>query len=122
VRVGIDLVSVQEVQDSIDAHGERYTRFVYTEQELADCTSEHGVDAARLAARFAAKEAALKALAPVEEGIRFSSIEVRRGEAGAVVLALSDRAAEAAERAGISELALSITHDGGFACAVVVAT
>jgi len=122
VRVGIDLVSVQEVQESIDTHGERYTRFVYTEHELADCTSEHGVDAARLAARFAAKEAALKALAPVEEGIQFSSIEVRRGEAGAVALTLSGSAAEAAARAGISELALSIAHHSGFACAVVVAT
>lgn len=122
MRVGIDLVSVQQVQESIDTHGERYTGFVYTERELADCTTDHGIDAARLAARFAAKEAALKALAPAEEGIQFSSIEVQRGDAGAVTLALSGSAAEAAARAGVSELALSFTHDGGFACAVVVAT
>jgi holo-[acyl-carrier protein] synthase len=122
VRVGVDLVSVEQVRESIDAHGERYTRFVYTERELADCTTEHGVDVARLAARFAAKEAALKALAPGDEGIQFSSIEVLRGKAGAVELVLSGRAAELAARAGVSELALSMTHEAGFACAVVVAS
>jgi holo-[acyl-carrier protein] synthase len=119
--VGIDLVSVAEVRASIDTHGERYTQFVYTERELADCTTEHGIDAARLAARFAAKEAALKALAPSDEGIQFSSIEVRREESGSVALALSGRAAALAERAGVRELALSVTHEAGFACAVVVA-
>jgi holo-[acyl-carrier protein] synthase len=119
--VGIDLVSVAEVRESIDTHGERYTQFVYTERELADCTTEHGIDAARLAARFAAKEAALKALAPSEEGIQFSSIEVCREQHGSVALELSGRAAELAERVGVSELALSIAHEAGFACAVVVA-
>ena len=121
MRVGIDLVSVQQVRGSIEAHGERYTRRVYTERELADCTSERGIDVARLAARFAAKEAALKMLAPREEGIDLRSIEVRRCEGGAVELALSGRAAELASRAGVSELALSITHERDFACAVVVA-
>jgi holo-[acyl-carrier protein] synthase len=120
--VGVDLVSVQQVRELIDAHGERYTGFAYSERELADCTTEHGIDAARLAARFAAKEAALKALAPSEEGIQFSEIEVLRDAAGSVSLALSGRAAELAERAGVSELALSISHEGGLACAVVVAS
>lgn len=117
----MDLVSVDQVRDSLDTHGERYTSFVYTERELADCSTEQGIDVARLAARFAAKEATLKALAPGEEGIQFSSIEVRRGASGAVELNLSGRAAELAARTGVSELALSITHEGGFACAVVVA-
>lgn len=122
MRVGVDLVSVEQVREALEEHGERYTSFVYTEQELADCRGEHGIDAARLAARFAAKEAALKALAPSEEGIQFSSIEVRRGEAGAVELVLSGRAAELAADTGVRELALSITHEAGLACAVVVAT
>jgi len=122
VRVGIDLVSVDQVRDSIDKHGERYTEFVYTTRELADCTTERGLDAKRLAARFAAKEATLKALAPADEGIRFDSIEVRRSDAGSVELVLSGRAAELAARAGVSGLALSIAHEGGLACAVVVAS
>jgi holo-[acyl-carrier protein] synthase len=121
MRVGVDLVSVEQVRDALDAHGERYTQFVYTPRELADCTTEQGVDAARLAGRFAAKEAALKALAPREEGIQFSSIEVLRDEGGSVALALSGSAAELAARAGVSELALSISHESGFACAVVIA-
>jgi holo-[acyl-carrier protein] synthase len=122
VRVGIDLVAVALVRESIDAHGEHYLQRVYTERELAESTTEHGVDAERLAARFAAKEAALKALAPSEEGIQFTSIEVQRMPSGAVELALSGKAAEVATRAGLSELALSISHEAGFACAVVVAT
>jgi holo-[acyl-carrier protein] synthase len=110
------------VRDAIDAHGENYLRRVYTERELADSTTEHGVDTERLAARFAAKEAALKALAQSEEGIQFTSIEVRRASSGAVELVLSGTAAEVAARAGLSELALSISHEAGFACAIVVAS
>jgi holo-[acyl-carrier protein] synthase len=122
VRVGVDLVSVESVRDSIDAHGERYLRRVYTESELRDCTTAAGVDPERLAARFAAKEATLKALRPNGTGVLWTAIEVQRSPGGWVDLALSGPAAELAADAGLTELALSISHEGGFACAVVVAT
>ena len=122
MRVGIDLVSVESVRDSISAHGERYLKRVYTERELHDCGTADGVDPERLAARFAAKEATLKVLRPNEEGVRWSSIEVHRSPSGWVDLVLSGRAAQLAADAGVTELTLSIAHEGGFACAVVVAS
>jgi len=121
VRVGIDLVAVAAVRESIDVHADRYLNRIYTDRELGDCRTPEGVDALRLAARFAAKEATLKVLRPDEEGISWRSIEVRRHPAGWVELSLSGRAAALAEQAGVSDLALSLTHEDGFASAVVVA-
>jgi holo-[acyl-carrier protein] synthase len=121
LRVGIDLVSVQTVQESISEHAERYLTRIYTDQELSDCRTDTGFDAERLAGRFAAKEAVIKVLRPQDEPVPWQSISVRRGESGAVDLDLSGPAAALAERAGVRELALSISHEGGCACAVVVA-
>jgi holo-[acyl-carrier protein] synthase len=122
LRVGIDLVPVTTVEDALRAHGERYLARVYTEDEARDCTGADGrVDAERLAARFAAKEATLKVLRPIDGGIPWRSIEVRRRPEGWVALELTGPAAALAERAGVADLALSITHEGGFASAVVVA-
>jgi holo-[acyl-carrier protein] synthase len=120
MRVGIDLVSVETVRNSIAEHGEHYLKRVYSDREVRDCTTSSGLDAERLAARFAAKEAALKALRPGDVGIPWFSIEVVRRPEGSVALELSGAAAELASDAGIGELALSITHEGGFASAVVV--
>jgi holo-[acyl-carrier protein] synthase len=122
LRVGIDLVSVDSVRDSVNVHAEHYLRRVYTEREVRDCSKPGGVDPERLAARFAAKEATLKVLRPGEVGVPWFEIEVRRNPEGWVELELSGAAAALAAAAGITELALSITHEGGFASAVVVAS
>ena len=119
--LGLDLVDVARVARILDGPAGRAQRFlarVFTPAERAFCDAV--VDRpTRYAARFAAKEAALKALgAPA--GLRLLEIEVRRDE-GAPQLALSGRAAEAAQRLGVARLHLSITHDGGVAAAVVVA-
>jgi holo-[acyl-carrier protein] synthase len=121
VRVGIDLVSVQAVQDSLHAHRDSYLSRVYTDREVTDCRTADGMDAERLAARFAAKEAALKVLRPRDGGIPWSAIEVRRDPGGWVEMELSGAAADLAEAAGVAELAVSLSHEGGFASAVVIA-
>ena len=121
MRVGVDLVSVQSVREALAAHGDRYLERVYSKREISDCTTTQGLDPERLAARFAAKEAALKALRPGPDGVMFSSIEVRRDHAGWVELELSGAAAQLARDAGMTELAVSIAHENGFACAVVIA-
>lgn len=121
IRVGTDLVSVEAVRDSIRAHRSRYLERVYTERELSDCRTETGFDPERLAARFAAKEAALKVLRPADEAVAWRSIEVRRAPAGWVELGLTGAAAALAADAGVSALALSISHERGLASAVVVA-
>ena len=80
------------------------------------------MDPERLAGRFAAKEATLKVLRPGEVGIPWDSIEVVRDPGGWVELELSGPAAAVAADTGVTELALSITHEGGFASAVVIAS
>jgi holo-[acyl-carrier protein] synthase len=121
LRIGIDLVSVDAVRESVAVHGEHYLARIYTEREVRDCTTPAGPDPERLAARFAAKEAALKVLRPGEVGVPWPEIEVLRRPGGWVELELSGTAARLAADAGISELSLSLTHEAGFASAVVIA-
>jgi holo-[acyl-carrier protein] synthase len=117
VRVGIDTVVTASVADAVRAHGDRYLDRVYTSRELADCAG----DVERLAARFAAKEATLKALRAGDGGIPWTAIEVRRDPSGAVDLELTGAAARLAGEQGVTDTAVSLTHEGGTASAVVVA-
>lgn len=122
LSVGIDLVAVAEVAESLRGpHRQRYLERVYTEREIDDCRGPSGrVEPERLAARFAAKEAAIKALPGAGEEVRLTQIEVVRGESGNVTLELSGRAAELFAESGGTEIALSLSHEGGFAAATVV--
>jgi holo-[acyl-carrier protein] synthase len=117
LHIGLDLVSVDQVTDSIATHGERYLSRTYTDDELRDC----GGQPHRLAARFAAKEATMKALDRGDEALPWTSIAVHRDESGRPTLVLTGAAAELAKRRGIDSFELSLTHDGGFGAAVVVA-
>ncbi|MBV8988119.1 MAG: holo-ACP synthase [Solirubrobacterales bacterium] len=121
VRVGIDLVSAESVRESISAHGARYLERVFSADEVSDCSTSTAIDAERLAARFAAKEAAFKVLRVGDEAVTWRDIEVRRDRSGWVELSLTGRAATLASAAGISDFALSLTHEQGLAGAVVVA-
>jgi holo-[acyl-carrier protein] synthase len=122
IRVGLDLVAVESVAETLRGeHRNHYLERVYTEREVDDCRDSSGkIEPERLAARFAAKEATIKALPGGGEGVRLTAIEVRPEPSGGVRLELSGRAAELAESAGIGELAISLTHDAGFAAAAVV--
>lgn len=123
LRIGLDLVAVGSVTESLEAaHGERYLERVYTEREAADCRTPAGLDPERLGARFAAKEATLKVLPAGDTGLSLRDIEVVREPSGRVRLSLGGRAADIARSADITELELSLTHEGGFAAAVVIAS
>jgi holo-[acyl-carrier protein] synthase len=116
--VGIDLTSVEVVREAVSAHGHRYLDRVYTPAEQADCAG----DPARLAGRFAAKEAAVKVLRPApDEALPWSDIEVVREPDGHVELRLAGLAAAHADAQGLADFAVSLTHEGDAACAVVVA-
>jgi holo-[acyl-carrier protein] synthase len=117
IRIGFDLVRAEEVEESVRLHGDRYLHRVYTEDELQDC----GSSARRLAARFAAKEAAMKALGRADEGIPWRSIGVERGASGRPSLKLTGAAADLARRRGVRELSVSLTHQKSVAVAVVLA-
>ncbi|MBS1888322.1 MAG: holo-ACP synthase [Actinobacteria bacterium] len=124
LRVGIDLVSVATVAESLSGpHRAHYLERIYTPGEVEDCSGPSGrVEPERLAARFAVKEAAIKALPGAGEEVRLTQIETLRDESGNVSLALSGRAAELFAESGASEIAISLTHEGGFAAAVVAMT
>ena len=115
IRVGIDLTSTDEVRDSITRFGDRYLERVYTATELRDCAG----DPVRLAARFAAKEATIKALRAPDR-LPWQTIEIRRDDSGAPSLALSGAAQALAAQRGCRSLSVSLTHERGHAAAVVV--
>jgi holo-[acyl-carrier protein] synthase len=121
ILVGIDLVSCETILDSVNTHGDRYLERVYTGQEIEDSTTRAGVSSKRLAARFAAKEATMKALRlPAGAAVPWREIEIRRAP-DRFELTLDGRAATLADRAGLDALSLSITYEQGLALAVVIA-
>lgn len=122
VNVGIDLVDARAIRESVDEHADRYLDRVYTRRELDDCANPAGVDSRRLAARFAAKEATIKALRPAtDQAVAWRDVGVCREPDGSVALELNGTAASLAHERGVHQLAVSITHEGDMAAAVVVA-
>jgi len=100
-------------------HPGRLEQRLFTDGERAFCHAR--VNAAQhFAARFAAKEAVLKALR-VPPGLSWHELEVVSEPAGAPVIKLSGEAARAAERAGVRRMHLSLTHAGDSAIAFVIA-
>ena len=118
--LGIDLIEIRRLERALAAHGERLERRIFTDRERADCNSRRDRVQA-LAARFAAKEACLKALGTGwSQGLTFRSVEVVRTESGRPELRLHGAASERARREGITSLSVSLTHRPGVAGAVVV--
>lgn len=123
LRVGIDLVEVAEVAATLHSNlGARYLSRIYTSNEVQDCLRDSEVDPVRLAGRFAAKEAAMKALGVGDRAVAWREVEVRRADDGAPTLVLRGAAAALASEAGLAHFALSVTHERKYASAVVVAT
>jgi holo-[acyl-carrier protein] synthase len=116
-RIGLDLVSVDAVEASIAVHGDRYLRRTYTAEELRECDGQPE----RLAARFAAKEAVMKALDRGDEPLPWTSIAVHRDGSGRPSLILTGAAAELASRRGFATFEVSLTHEAGYGAAVVLA-
>ena len=121
LRVGVDLVRVSDVANSLERFGERYVRRLFTPAEAEYCGRGTAAAASRFAARFAAKEATLKALRSVDGAMDWRNIEVRRDAAGWCDLALHGSAAHLAERNGVTALSLSMSHEADYATAVVIA-
>ncbi len=119
VGVGIDLTPISRMDAAIGRHGGRFEEKIFTDGERADCREAHQ-PAQHFAARFAAKEAAVKACPPLR-GQRWHDVEVVRDPDGRPRLRLHGAAAEAAARIGVARLHVSLTHAGDSAVAVVVA-
>lgn len=120
LAVGIDLVNFSNVRESLEAFSERFLRRLFTEREIQYSQSAPALMVERIAARFAAKEAALKALGLADSGIDWRELEVIRQTDGSCSLELHGRArAMAAIKEGDS-VALSMSHDGDYAVAIVI--
>jgi holo-[acyl-carrier protein] synthase len=117
--VGTDLVDVERVRRALERQPGLRTR-LFTESEW-DYAARHRDPHPHLAARFAAKEAVMKALGRGMSSMGFAEIEVRRDEHGAPSIALHGAAAHAAAVAGVAEWHLSLTHTDALAQAVAVA-
>jgi len=117
---GIDVVEIERIQHSMDRFGARFLDRVYTDAEKQYCLRKRHA-AESFAARFAAKEAAAKALGTgISQGVHWLEIEVVREPGGRPGLRLHGRAAEWAQRLGARHAALSLTHSAGLAIASVV--
>jgi len=120
VGMGIDLTEVGRVEAAIARHGRAFLERVFTPAEIRYCDS-HRHPAERYAARFAAKEAAMKALGTGwRRGVRWVDIEVAHLPGGRPTLRLHGRTKQLADEQGVRHIALSITHTSGFAMVQVI--
>jgi holo-[acyl-carrier protein] synthase len=117
VRIGVDIIEIARVGAAVARHGERFLSRVYTAAEREYCQGS----VAALAARWAAKEAAAKALGTGVGDVCWREIEVVCGEQGAPSLRLHGQAKALAAALGITQVAVSLSHSREQAIAVVIA-
>jgi len=118
---GIDLVDFPRIEEMIERHGERFVNRVFTaaEQKYANA---HRNSVEKYAGRFAAKEAILKLVGTGWRGkIAWTDVEVVNDPSGQPVVRLSGEVKEIAEKLGIRQISISITHTANFAIASAVA-
>lgn len=120
VGSGIDITEVPRIAASIQRFGERFLNRVFTPSEIAYCSSKKNANE-RFAARFAAKEAAMKAIGTgLRRGVTWQDVEVGREPSGKPVLRFHGQAAEFAKKLGVRRSALSLTHSAETAMAMVI--
>jgi holo-[acyl-carrier protein] synthase len=120
---GVDLVEIPRIEAMLLQHGQRFTARCFTEAEQAYAEAGRRMRAQRYAARFACKEAVLKALGTGwRKGISWRDVEVRHDALGQPQVALSGRCAEIATGLGIDRWHLSLSHTPSNAIASVIAS
>ncbi|HEY1678811.1 MAG TPA: holo-[acyl-carrier-protein] synthase [Candidatus Sulfotelmatobacter sp.] len=120
VGTGIDIAEVPRIRHSIERFGDRFLQRIFTEGERRYCDSKRN-RVERYAARFAAKEAAMKALGTGwNHGVRWQDCEVARQPGGRPTLLFHGKAGEFATKLGVKNIALSLTHTAEQAMAQVI--
>ena len=120
VGTGIDIVEVPRMAAALERFGERFTRRIFTAAEICYCDSKVN-RAERYAARFAAKEAGLKAIGTGwRSGISWRELEVCREPGGRPTLVFTGRAGEIATALGAKRAFLSLSHTSEHAIAQVI--
>lgn len=120
VGIGIDVAEVKRIRAVIESQGERFLRRVFTQDEVAYC-EQFKNKYERYAGRFAAKEAAMKALGTGwSRGVRWVDVEVVRQRGGRPTVSLKGEAKKIADGLGVKNIVLSITHTVEQAIAQVI--
>ena len=120
VGLGLDISEIDRIEAAINRHGAPFLERLFTPAEVSYC-ERHKNRFERYAARFAAKEAAMKALGTGwSRGVRWRDIEVVREPSGKPTLRLAGAAREIADGLGVKHISLSITHSGNLALAHVI--
>jgi len=115
--VGVDLVQIPRMRRVITRWDQRFLHRVFTEAEITYCRARPD-PAPHFAARFAAKEAGMKALGTgLRLGVKWRELEVRRGDGQAPTLELHGRTRELGLARGGHRMLLALTHDGDYALA-----
>ncbi len=114
--MGVDIIEIERVEKALSRFGERFLRRVYTAVEVGFCRGR----AQELAARFAAKEAVMKALGTGARGVAWREIEVLPNRRGKPLVYLYGRAKARAEAIGLKGLDVSMSHSKEYAVAFVV--
>ena len=120
VGTGVDIAEVPRIREAVSRFGERFLKRVFTPEEIRYCTSKANTEE-RLAARFAAKEAAMKAIGTgLRHGVTWQDVEVVRQLGGRPGLRLTGKAAEFAAALGCQRIHLSLSHTEEQAIAHVI--
>lgn len=114
--IGIDIIEIARIRRAIARWGEHFLRRVYTEPELRLCQKS----SSSLAARFAGKEAIIKALDTQTKGISWQEIEILATPSGKPLVHLYGKAKDQANDLGLDKLAISLSHSREYAIAFVV--
>jgi holo-[acyl-carrier protein] synthase len=116
LSVGVDIIEIERIGQAVERWGERFLQRIYTPGELAYSDGR----LPQLAARFAAKEAVMKALGTGLRGVSWQEVEVVRKREGAPQVRLLGRALRRAQELGLGHFALSLSHSRTHAVAFVV--
>lgn len=115
--IGVDLVEISRLRQIIERWQDKFLRRVFTDREIAYCRTRRD-PVPHFAARFAAKEAGLKALGTgLRLGIRWTELEVQRDPGQAPVLVLRGRSLDIGRARGGRRMLLALSHDGDYAIA-----
>ncbi len=117
VYVGVDIIEIDRVAGTFSRFPRRFLEKIYTPGEQAYCRGR----VPQLASRFAAKEAVMKALGTGVRGVGWREIEIVRHRGHAPTIVLHGRAKARAEKMGIVDIAVSLSHSREYAVASVVA-
>jgi len=120
VGLGLDIAEIDRIEAAISRHGAPLLERLFTPAEAAYC-ERYKNRFERYAGRFAAKEAAMKALGTGwSRGVRWRDVEVVREPGGRPTLRLAGVARKIADGLGVKNISLTITHSGNFALAQVI--